>query len=267
MLKGFYGRYYNNLADGFSSANPGGTNYADYNFIDLNHNGTLRRSVRSWARCARASAALTRRWIPNARTPYTEEFSGSVEHQFWGESSVRVTYVRKHSGDFIPFYYNPYVPAWDGKLTVPTRQVSSDGQVFNLVDVPNSLASQSSALYTNIPGQRLLLRHDRGGVQQALQLEVLRPDERRLPVAQRAAVGRHSRLGLDQPAVDRSDRRQLLREPEPVRVEPSEDDDVSLPAAGAVHVPVRDRLRRELPVPERVPVLGNHRGRRHVDPA
>src|SRR3984893_7264285 len=32
VLKGFYGRYYNNLADGFSSANPGGTSYADYNF-------------------------------------------------------------------------------------------------------------------------------------------------------------------------------------------------------------------------------------------
>ena len=39
MLKAFYGRYYNNLADGFSSANPGGTNYAEYNFNDLNGNG------------------------------------------------------------------------------------------------------------------------------------------------------------------------------------------------------------------------------------
>ncbi len=34
VLKAFYGRYYNNLADGFSSANPGGTNYAEYNFND-----------------------------------------------------------------------------------------------------------------------------------------------------------------------------------------------------------------------------------------
>ena len=29
VLKGFYGRYYNNLADGFSAANPGGTSYND----------------------------------------------------------------------------------------------------------------------------------------------------------------------------------------------------------------------------------------------
>jgi len=150
VLKGFYGRYYNNMADGFSSANPGGTNYAEYNFLDQNRNqhydgpselGALR------LRIGGADAPVD----PNARTPYTEEFSGSVEHQFWGESSARVTYVRKHSADFIPFYYNPYVPAWDGQLTVATRQVTSDGRVFNLFDIPGALASQSSALYTNIP--------------------------------------------------------------------------------------------------------------------
>ncbi len=64
---------------------------------------------------------------------------------------ARVIYVRKHSSPYIPFYYTPYVPAWDGHLTVPTRQVASTGQVFNLLDIPASLASQSSALYTNIP--------------------------------------------------------------------------------------------------------------------
>jgi hypothetical protein len=150
VLKGFYGRYYNNMADGFSSANPGGTNYAEYVFLDQNRNqrydgpselGALR------LRIGGADAPVD----ANARTPYTEEFSGSIEHQFWGESSARLTYVRKHSADFIPFYYNPYVPAWDGKLTVATRQTSSDGRVFNLVDIPASLASQSSALYTNVP--------------------------------------------------------------------------------------------------------------------
>ena len=54
MLKAFWGRYYNNLADGFSSANPGGTNCAEYNFLDQNRNnrydgpselGTLRLRI------------------------------------------------------------------------------------------------------------------------------------------------------------------------------------------------------------------------------
>jgi hypothetical protein len=149
VLKAFYGRYYNNLADGFSSANPGGTNYAEYNFVDLYHDGRYHgpeqlRALRF--RIGGADAPVD----SSLRTPYTEEYSGTVEHQFWGESSARFTYVRKNSKDFIPFYYNPYVPAWVGQVTVPTTQTVK-GETFNLVDIPASLASQSSALYTNIP--------------------------------------------------------------------------------------------------------------------
>ena len=38
VLKAFYGRYYNNLADGFSAINPGGQSIAEYNFLDQNRN-------------------------------------------------------------------------------------------------------------------------------------------------------------------------------------------------------------------------------------
>src|SRR5204862_5021835 len=117
VLKGFFGRYYNNLADGFSSANPGGTNYAEYNFLDQNHNnrydgpqelGSLR------LRIGGASAGVN----PNLKTPHTDEISGSLEHQFWGESSVRFTYVRKNQTDYVPFYITPLIPAWLGKVNV-----------------------------------------------------------------------------------------------------------------------------------------------------
>ena len=56
VLKAFYGRYYNNLADGFSSANPGGTNYAEYNFNDPNGNGAT-TGRRSWVPNGFGSAA------------------------------------------------------------------------------------------------------------------------------------------------------------------------------------------------------------------
>jgi outer membrane receptor protein involved in Fe transport len=149
VLKGFYGRYYNNIADGFSAANPGGTNYAEYNFLDQNHNnrydgpqelGSLR------FRLGGADAPVN----PKTRTPHTDEFSGTIERQFWGESSIRGTYVRKHQTDFLPFYYTPLIPAWINNLTVPKRAVYN-GQVFNLVDIPDSVASQSSGLYDNWP--------------------------------------------------------------------------------------------------------------------
>jgi hypothetical protein len=150
VLKGFYGRYYNNLADGFSSANPGGTNYAEYNFFDLNANqrydgpqelGTLR------LRLGGASATVN----PDLKTPYTEEYSGSLEHQFWGESSARFTYVRKSSRDFVPFYYTPLVPAWFGQLTVPVTAVGGNNEVFQLVDIPAELAPLSAQAFDNIP--------------------------------------------------------------------------------------------------------------------
>jgi hypothetical protein len=149
VLKAFYGRYYNNLADGFSAANPGGTSYADYNFNDLNGNGkydgpqelgTLRDRIGG------ADAPVD----PNTKTPYTDEVSVTVERQFWGESSIRGTYVRKMQKLFVPFYFTPIVTAWLGNLTVPVTE-TYNGKTYQLVDVPNALADQTGTEYTNYP--------------------------------------------------------------------------------------------------------------------
>ncbi len=151
VLKAFYGRYYNNLADGFSSANPGGTNYAEYNFNDLNGNGRYDGPQELGAERLRIGGASTT-VNEDLDTPYTDEISASFEHQFWGESSARVTYVRKMQRKFVPFYYTPFVPAWFGQLTVPVRVVADDsGEVFNLRDIPASLAARSDSLFDNIP--------------------------------------------------------------------------------------------------------------------
>jgi hypothetical protein len=149
VLKAFYGRYYNNLADGFSAANPGGQKYVEYNFNDLNGNkkydgvqelGTFR------TRLGGADAPVN----PNTKTPHTDEYSATVERQFWGESSIRGTYVRKMQKEFVPFYYTPIVTAWLGQLTVPTTATVA-GTTYNLVDVPDSLASATGTEYTNYP--------------------------------------------------------------------------------------------------------------------
>jgi hypothetical protein len=150
VFKAFYGRYYNNLADGFSSANPGGTNYAEYNFNDVNGNQVYDGPNELLAERLRIGGASTT-VNPDMETPYTDEISGSFEHQFWGESSGRVTYVRKMQRKFVPFYYTPYVPAWFGRLTVPTRVVTDEGEAFNVLDIPASLANDNTALFDNIP--------------------------------------------------------------------------------------------------------------------
>jgi len=149
VLKAFYGRYYNNLADGFSSANPGGTNYAEYGFNDLNNNRKydgIQELGAFRTRLGGADAPVD----PNAKTPHTDEYSVTMEHQFWGESSIRGTYVRKNQKDFIPFYGTPIVTAWLGQLTVPKTQVVN-GVSYNLMDVPNSLATSTETAYTNYP--------------------------------------------------------------------------------------------------------------------
>ncbi len=152
VLKGFYGRYYNNLADTFSAANPGGTSYNEYNFNVLNRNGEYDgvAELGGWrTRIGGADAPVD----PKSTTPYTDEISATVERQLWGESSIRGTYVRKIQNGFIPFYYTPIVTAWLGQLTVPKTAVV-EGVTYNLLDVPNSLAGATGTEYINYPDSR-----------------------------------------------------------------------------------------------------------------
>src|SRR5262249_5074608 len=138
VLKAFYGRYYNNLADGFSAANPGGTNYVEYGFTDVNRNGKYDGIAELGAfrtRIGGADAPVN----PDAKTPHTDEYSVTFERQFWGESSIRGTYVRKNQKDFIPFYATPIVTAWLGRLTVP-KTATVGGTTYQLLDVPDAIA-------------------------------------------------------------------------------------------------------------------------------
>lgn len=151
VLKAFYGRYYNNLADGFSAINPGGQSVAEYNFLDPNRNqrydgpselGTLRLRI----------GADSTPVDPDFKTPSTEEISASAEFQLPGESSARLTYVRKNHYDFASFYGTNLVSAWVGQVNVPTRQtVNATGQALNLLDVPNALADSTNGQYGNYP--------------------------------------------------------------------------------------------------------------------
>jgi hypothetical protein len=146
VLKAFYGRYYNNLADGFSAVNPGGISIAEYFFKDTGdhryHGPQNLNGIR-----LRAGADSTP-VDPNIKTPWTEEISGSFESQLPGESSVRLTYVRKNTRDIIPVYGSNFVPAYFGKVTVPTKQTYL-GVTYNLLDVPAGLSTDAE--YTNYP--------------------------------------------------------------------------------------------------------------------
>jgi hypothetical protein len=149
VLKAFYGRYYNNLADGFSAVNPGDITTAEFAFKDVRGDHRYHGPENLGALRFRQGGDSTP-VDPNFRTPYTEEISGSFETQLPGESSARVTYVRKNVKDTAPFYGTNLLPAWVGKVTVPTTQ-TINGETFNLLDVPDALANSTDGLYSNYP--------------------------------------------------------------------------------------------------------------------
>ena len=154
-IKAFYGRYYNNLASDFANLNPGGAASRTYRFNDLNGNKSVRRSAGAWR-----AGCHDRRHDDHARPELAgaahRRVRPSYQRQFWGESSVRVAYVRKMVRDI----YANFNIAREGQFTVPVAAPvtlrSIDGgiagtQIFNLFDIPASLRGVVRNQFTNIP--------------------------------------------------------------------------------------------------------------------
>ena len=120
VLKAFYGRYYYNYADAFSALNPGGANYKTFKFNDLNGNRLYDGPQEIGAFVASAGGVSTVT-DPNVKKPYADEYDASVEHQFWGESSVRVAYVRKNTNNEISTIDLSRVGHFTVPMTVPIQ--------------------------------------------------------------------------------------------------------------------------------------------------
>src|SRR5438874_101031 len=84
VLKAFYGRYYNNLADGFSAVNPGDITTVEYAFKDVYGDHRYHGPENLGAFRFRQGGSSTP-VDPNFKTPVTEEISGSFETQLPGE--------------------------------------------------------------------------------------------------------------------------------------------------------------------------------------
>jgi len=95
VLKGFYGRFYYNYADAFSALNPGGANYKTFKFND--NGNRLYDGPQELGAFVSSQGGVTTVTDPNVKKPYADEYDASLEHQFWGESSFRVAYVRKNT--------------------------------------------------------------------------------------------------------------------------------------------------------------------------
>jgi outer membrane receptor protein involved in Fe transport len=81
VLKAFWGRFYFNYADSFTNANPGGTNYQDRVFNDLNGNMIYDGPQELGAILSQSGGSSTS-IDPNLKIPYTDEFDVSYDRQF-----------------------------------------------------------------------------------------------------------------------------------------------------------------------------------------
>jgi hypothetical protein len=153
VLKGFYGRYYYNYADAFTGLNPGGANFKTFQFLDQNRNRRY-DGPSELGLLVSSSGGTSTTVNPDMRKPYADEFDLSIERQFWGESSVRVAYVRKNT-------HNDYATinvAREGQFTVP-RNVTVDirdfvngitaRQTFTVMDIPAGLPVRN--VIDNVP--------------------------------------------------------------------------------------------------------------------
>ena len=101
VVKGHFGRYYLNLADAHAAANPGGTAWVRYAFLDPERQRALRRAGRSRRGARRAGGdghGTGRRGTPvdpDLTKEYADEISASVEHELAADTSIRFSWVRK----------------------------------------------------------------------------------------------------------------------------------------------------------------------------
>jgi Carboxypeptidase regulatory-like domain len=155
-LKVFYGRYYYNFSDTLSAVDPGGPSTATYKFLNTEGDG-LYHGLQDLGTLLSSTGGSSTTYNPNMPTPYTDEIDVSAQQQFWGESSIRLAYIRKMEND----NFATYNQLWVSQFTVPVNEavtIQNYGtgvqgvQDFTVYDIPNSLKGKVSNIINTAPG-------------------------------------------------------------------------------------------------------------------
>jgi hypothetical protein len=164
VFKGHYGRYYVNIADQLSAANPGAYAYVHYKFLDQNANGlydgtselgalvSTRGTVGTNLATARGTPVN-----PDLEPSYADEFSASVEHEIAAETSVRFSYVRKQlRNDFGQWNRAQVIPLLEGGVPFTATCTGCPGEFANqqlsLLRVPDAAANKQDQIIDTFPG-------------------------------------------------------------------------------------------------------------------
>ena len=158
VVKAFYGRFYFNFADNLAGADPGGPNYKDYVFNDLNGN-KLFDGTQELGQVVNSFGGTSTTVDPNLKNSYTDEFDLSYDRQLWGEAAFRVAYVRKMEKNLYTTINTARIGQYTVPVTVNVPIINYNGGAGNVVgnqtltvfDIPSSLKGVVTNEITNIP--------------------------------------------------------------------------------------------------------------------
>ena len=152
MLKGHYGRYYINLADGHRRADPANVAWVRFDFLDQNANGLYDNAQELGT--IRATSGATGTTLRTVGTPvnadlqqeYVDEFSVSFEHELVADTAFRASFVRKQlNADSGQWNVPQQTALLDGRgiscgtdFECPTNALT--GAPINVQRVPNDVA-------------------------------------------------------------------------------------------------------------------------------
>ena len=165
VFKAHYGRYYVNIADQLSAANPGAYAYVQYEFLDQNANGLYDGSselgtlLSSRGTVGTSLADATGTPVnPDLKPEYADEISLSVEHELMPDTSLRFSYVRKQLRNDFELEWNQaqVIPLLENGVPFTATCTGCPGEFanaqLNLVRVPDSAANQVSTVLDTYPG-------------------------------------------------------------------------------------------------------------------
>jgi hypothetical protein len=154
VLKGYYGRFYVNVADALYDVNPVGPGLEHYEFLDPNANGLYDGPSELGRLLGRAGAGLTT--VNSDMIPaFADEIDVSIERELAVDTSLRVSFVRKsfqHAfGSFNPAQVTQLleapIPCGDEVFPCPPNPFT--GEPLALLRVADPVVE---TVYDNFPG-------------------------------------------------------------------------------------------------------------------
>ena len=163
VLKGYFGRYYNNMNSGIQAANPGGNKTVNYEFLDQNQNGLFDGVSELGGRLSGSTGAglgadrgtpVGAAVDPNLWIPHVDEISVSAEHQVGSDLGLRASLVHKRQTGGWGNVNIARVGTLTNIQQIPCPAACDSagfgGTSLTVAGLPDG-ANPSDNLYTNVP--------------------------------------------------------------------------------------------------------------------